>query len=95
MVVLAMNIRGNHPADGDKFRTWHDRREISAWQKGRNDIGQQNAGLNGEASRLGVEPTHSVEATEADRRDHAEGGITVRFTASASDITGKRGLQTF
>ena len=45
VVVLAMDIRGDHAADGDELGARHNRREEALWDHDVEQIGEQDAGF--------------------------------------------------
>jgi hypothetical protein len=40
MMILAVDVGGDHASDGDQLRAWDDGREKSAWKILRDDVGE-------------------------------------------------------
>jgi hypothetical protein len=55
MMVLAVNIGGDHPSDRDEFGAWHHRGEPAPRHEKLENVSQQHTCLAGQQSGVGIE----------------------------------------
>ena len=72
MVILAMHIGGNRPANGDELRARRGGQEPATRQKGIDDLGQRHARLALDDAGLFVEPEETI---LQGLHDHARFGV--------------------
>ena len=88
VVILAMDIRGDHAADGDEPGAGDHRREPAPRRESVYDVGEQCAGLATQQARLvieGLQPVHR-------QHGHREFGIEGRVAVSSSIAAGDQGV---
>ena len=60
MLVLAVHVGGNHPAESDELRAWGDRREVAARHQETVELAQRETRLRTEQTRVLVEAQDAV-----------------------------------
>ena len=85
MMILAVDVGGDHAADGDEFGAGNDGREKAARQKGGDDIAEQDARLDGEARVGFVKVMEAVKAAGAKTARRANRGVAIGPAVAARD----------
>ena len=62
VVVLAMDVSGDHAADRDEFGPGNDRRKEASRQERGDDVAQHRAGFDGEPRLVPIEAKKAIEA---------------------------------
>ena len=85
MVVLAMDIGGDHAADRDEFRPRNDGRKKTARQKGGDDVAQQRARLDGQAPIVFVKMMKAIKTPDGKATRRADRGVAIGSAVAARD----------
>ncbi|MHC2289786.1 hypothetical protein ACVIJW_005656 [Bradyrhizobium barranii subsp. barranii] len=84
MMVLAMDVGSDGAADRDEARTRHDEGQETARTKGVDQVRQQHAGFEADASGHGIERPDPIEPRHRDASDGADRGIAIGAAVAPS-----------
>jgi hypothetical protein len=85
VIVLAMNICGDHAANGDVSCAGHHRRKKSAWNKGVENLCQGDSSLDRQACSFAIERDHAVESCHGQCGSAADSGVAIGATSTAGN----------
>jgi hypothetical protein len=83
MMVLAMNIRRDGPADSDVFSSRNNGRKEAARQQERDNVDEQHAGLRGQKSCFRIKSADAVESSHLHGLTVADSSVSVGTSVSS------------